>query len=113
MYSQAYKHVFTLPSSVDRDDSKATRSGNAHIHGMASVTIGSLAYIATQVSKVPTTNASADPAWQVRFALSSASIFSRADKITDSERFYTSLFDILEDPKKKKEVDDLLGWWNR
>ena len=30
---QAYKHVFTSPSSVDREP-KATRSGNACIHGM-------------------------------------------------------------------------------
>lgn len=47
---QAYKHVFTSPSSADHDDAKATRSGNAHMHGMTSVTTGSLAYIATQVS---------------------------------------------------------------
>ena len=113
MYLQAYKHVFTSPSSVDCDDPKATRSGNAHIHGMTSVTIGSLAYIATQVSKLPTANASADPAWQVCFALSSAGIFSRSDMIMDLEQFYTSLFDILKDPREKKEVDDLLGWWNR
>lgn len=50
MYSQAYKHVFTLPSSADHNEPKATRSGNARIHGMTSVTKGSLAYIATQVS---------------------------------------------------------------
>jgi hypothetical protein len=45
---QAYKHVFTSPSSVDKI-SKATRSGNARIHGMTSVTLASIAYIATQV----------------------------------------------------------------
>jgi hypothetical protein len=101
------------PSSVDCDDLKVTRSRNEHIHGMTSVTTGSLAYIATQVSKVPTTNASAYPAWEVRFALSYVGIFLRSDKITDLEWFYTSLFDILEDPREKKEVDDLLGWWNQ
>jgi hypothetical protein len=46
--SQAYKHVFTSPSSVDREP-KATRSGNARIHGMTRVTLPSIAYIATQV----------------------------------------------------------------
>ena len=46
--SQAYKHVFTSPSSVDREP-KATRSGNARIHGMTQVTLPSIAYIATQV----------------------------------------------------------------
>jgi hypothetical protein len=46
---QAYKHVFTSPSSVDREP-KATRSGNARIHGMTRVTLPSIAYIATQVT---------------------------------------------------------------
>jgi hypothetical protein len=44
---QGFKHVFTSPSSVDKEP-KATRSGNAYLHGMKSVTKGSLAYIATQ-----------------------------------------------------------------
>src|SRR6202142_3472604 len=34
---QAYKHIFTSPSSVDKEP-KATRSSNAHIHGMTQVT---------------------------------------------------------------------------
>ena len=45
---QGFKHIFTSPSSVD-DDPKATRSGNARIHGMTQVTRASLAYAATQV----------------------------------------------------------------
>jgi hypothetical protein len=48
-FYQAFKHVFTSPSSVDDDEPKATRSGNARIHNMTSVTTASLAYIATQV----------------------------------------------------------------
>jgi hypothetical protein len=48
---QAYKHVFTSPSSAYGDGDKATRSSNARIHGMTSVTPASLAYIATQVSR--------------------------------------------------------------
>lgn len=47
--SQAFKHVFTSPSSVLNSASKATRSSNARIHGMTMVTTASLAYIATQV----------------------------------------------------------------
>lgn len=47
---QGFKHVFTSPSSVDEDEPKATRSGNARMHGMKSVTKASLAYIATQAS---------------------------------------------------------------
>ena len=45
---KAYKHIFTLPSSVDQEP-KATRSGNARIHGMRFTTKASLAYVATQV----------------------------------------------------------------
>lgn len=46
--SQAFKHIFTSPSSVE-NDCKATRSGNARIHGMTRVTKASIAYTATQV----------------------------------------------------------------
>jgi hypothetical protein len=49
-YFQGFKHVFTSPSSVDKEP-KATRSGNASLHGMKSVTPGSLAYIATQARR--------------------------------------------------------------
>ncbi|KAG1769425.1 hypothetical protein EDD22DRAFT_996534 [Suillus occidentalis] len=92
----AYKHVFTSPSSVDREP-KATRSGNARLHGMTSVTVASIAYITTQV----------------RFALTSSSVFSRTDTATDSETFYHSLLDLLEDTDESKEVNELLIWWNR
>ncbi|KAG6912168.1 hypothetical protein DXG01_016779, partial [Tephrocybe rancida] len=44
---KAFKFVFTSPSSVDKDP-KATRSGNARLHDMTSVTPASVAYIATQ-----------------------------------------------------------------
>lgn len=45
---QAYKHIFTSPSSVEKE-AKATRSGNARIHGMKEVTMASIAYVSTQV----------------------------------------------------------------
>ncbi|KAJ3524297.1 hypothetical protein NMY22_g11059 [Coprinellus aureogranulatus] len=91
-----FKHIFTCPSSVD-EDPKATRSGNARIHGMTQVTRASLAYVATQV----------------RFSLSSASTFSRSDRETDSETFYTSILEVLEDPEEQEEVKELLQWWNQ
>jgi hypothetical protein len=37
----------------------------------------------------------------------------RSDTVTDSERFYTSILDLLEDPEENVEVNDLLLWWNR
>ncbi|KAG1723901.1 hypothetical protein EDB19DRAFT_1644994, partial [Suillus lakei] len=93
-----FKHVFMSPSSVDREP-KATRSGNAYLHGMKSVTKASLAYIATQA--------------RVRFSLSSSSVFSRTDTVTDSENFYHSILDLLEDPDESQEVVDLMTWWTR
>ncbi|KAH7913392.1 hypothetical protein BJ138DRAFT_1002389 [Hygrophoropsis aurantiaca] len=92
----AYKHIFTSPSSVDKEP-KATRSGNARIHGMTRVSAASIAYVATQV----------------QFALSSSPVFSRTDTVTDSERFYNSILDLLEDPEENEEVTQLLSWWNR
>jgi hypothetical protein len=50
--TKAYKHIFTSPSSVDKEN-KATRSGNARIHGMTRVTPASIAYVATQVCTTP------------------------------------------------------------
>ncbi|RXW23328.1 hypothetical protein EST38_g2529 [Candolleomyces aberdarensis] len=91
-----YKHIFTSPSSTE-DIPRATRSGNAAIHGMTEVTPASLAYVATQI----------------RFALSSVSTFTRSDKATDSERFYQSLLELLEDPREAEEVTELMTWWNR
>lgn len=50
---------------------------------------------------------------QVRFGLCSTTTFSRTDSVTDSETFYNSLLDLLEDVEEKKEVQELLDWWNR
>jgi hypothetical protein len=50
---------------------------------------------------------------QVRFALSSASTYSRTDTETDSERFYNTVLELLDDPLEKKEVSELLDWWNQ
>jgi hypothetical protein len=101
-------------------EAKATRSGNARIHGMTCVTPASIAYIATQViaflshfSLSMTMLAQLCFVSQVRFALSSSSVFSRTDKTTDSERFFTSLLGLFDDSDERQEVDDLLVWWNR
>ncbi|TEB28913.1 hypothetical protein FA13DRAFT_1632890, partial [Coprinellus micaceus] len=95
---KAYKHIFTSPSSVHGAASKATRSSNARIHRMTSVTIPSIAYIATQV----------------RFTLNDAGSFCRsAHAGTDSELFYNLIVELLEDEKEGVEVADLLMWWNQ
>ncbi|KAI0065330.1 hypothetical protein BV25DRAFT_1913920 [Artomyces pyxidatus] len=92
---KAAKYIFTTPSSAD-NESKATRSGNARLHGMTRMTTASIAYVTTQV----------------RFALSSAGVFVRTDLTTASEYFYRTLLDFLNDPEERAEVNDLLSWWN-
>jgi hypothetical protein len=93
---------------------KATRSGNARIHGMTRVTTASLAYVATQVRPVLGLNQVHPPLniRQLRFALSSSSVFCRTDTSTDSERFYESVLDFLDHPEEKDDIRDLLNWWN-
>ncbi|KAG1866328.1 hypothetical protein C8R48DRAFT_747584 [Suillus tomentosus] len=76
---------------------KATRFGNTYLHGMKSVTKGSLAYIATQI----------------QFSLTSSSVFSRTNMVTDSENFYHSILDLLEDPDEIEEVANLMTWWTQ
>jgi hypothetical protein len=98
---------------VDQDEPKATKAGNAYIHGMNRVTKASLAYIATQVSFKLFLDSDELMLAQVRFSLCSSSTFSRTDVSTDSETFYTSILDLLEDPEETEEVDELLAWWNR
>ena len=111
---QAYKHIFTLPSSVDQEP-RATRSGNARIHGMRCVTKASIAYVATQVmsSMFFTDVVISIHCTQTCFALTSAQVFSHTDHMTDSERFYNSVLELLDDPEEKEEVDQLTVWWNR
>ncbi|TFK17506.1 hypothetical protein FA15DRAFT_683513 [Coprinopsis marcescibilis] len=81
----AYKHIFMSPSSVEKCNNQLT------------FTTASIAYIATQV----------------RFALSSLPVFSRNDTVTDSENFYNSLLDLMEDPEEAADVLSLKTWWNR
>ncbi|KAL6305925.1 hypothetical protein BKA93DRAFT_730341 [Sparassis latifolia] len=88
-----YKHIFTSPSSVDKEP-KATRAENARIHGMTKVTGASIAYVATQV----------------QFALSSSPVFSRTDMATDSECFYMSILNLFEDLDEQVEVSELITW---
>lgn len=40
-------------------------------------------------------------------------MFSRTDTVTDSERFYNSVLELLEDDDEKEEVQELMIWWNR
>lgn len=56
------------------------------------------------------------PCWlflQVRFSISLLSMFSRTNTVTNSENFYHSILDLLEDPDESKEVTDLMTWWTQ
>ena len=50
---------------------------------------------------------------QACFALTLVQVFSHTDLITNSEHFYTSILNLLDDTDEKDEVDQLLMWWNR
>ncbi|KAG1798572.1 uncharacterized protein HD556DRAFT_1306024 [Suillus plorans] len=76
----AYKHVFTSPSSVERESKATSIEHHTSIAAWFSCT---------------------------------TKVFSRTDTTTDSETFYHSLLDLLEDPEECQEVDELLIWWNR
>jgi hypothetical protein len=39
-------------------------------------------------------------------------VFGRSDTLTDSERFYVSILEFLEDLEEKAEVNELINWWN-
>ncbi|KAI0311282.1 hypothetical protein OF83DRAFT_1069090 [Amylostereum chailletii] len=93
---KAYKHVFTSPSSAI-GDSKSKKGSNAGKHRMNRVTRASIVYIATLT----------------RFSLQNVAVFSRTDKVADSQRFYTSMTEMLDDPDFMDEVVELVAWWNK
>ncbi|KIM64067.1 hypothetical protein SCLCIDRAFT_115978, partial [Scleroderma citrinum Foug A] len=51
---------------------------------------------------------------QACFALTSTQVFSHMDHVTDSEHFYNSILELLEDPEEKDaKVNQLMTWWNQ
>jgi hypothetical protein len=80
---------------------------------MMEVTLPSVAYIATQVSRQHYEVRYAPTMVQVRFALSSSPVFSQTDTTTDSEHFYTSVLELFKDIEEKEEVNNPLVWWNQ
>ena len=82
---------------------------------MTQVTRASIAYAATQVRIIIFFQFTIHSLrWaQARFALASAAVFSRSDTVTDSERFYNSVLELLDDVDQIEEANRLLAWWNR
>ncbi|KAL1939912.1 hypothetical protein VTO73DRAFT_9612 [Trametes versicolor] len=97
----AFRHIFISPSSALGDDelegTRGTRTGNAALHGMMSVTPGSIIYAATHV----------------HFALSSAAVFNKNNQNNDTVVFHRALVAFFEDPLFAAPVADMLTWWNR
>ena len=96
---------------------RSTRAGNAQIHGMTRVTPASIAYVAMLVrvlSHASSPRGLLTPTLdQVRFVLGSATCFSRKDTVSDSERFYLTVYDFLTNPQERQNVGELLQWWDR
>lgn len=82
---------------------------------MTRATPASIAYVATQVSSFLFARFLQKTKFtlKVRFALTSSPVFSRTDTTTDSETFYQSLLELLDDGDEAFEVDELMVWWNR
>ncbi|KAF8515305.1 hypothetical protein JB92DRAFT_3156078 [Gautieria morchelliformis] len=100
MLVRAWRMIFQGPSAVDGHTSnKATKRGNALHHGVKSVTVNALAYIATLVY----------------FALSSQEVFSAGggDNEFDYYEFYRGLVATLEEEFSAKDRSQVIEWWNR
>ncbi|KIK21883.1 hypothetical protein PISMIDRAFT_103324, partial [Pisolithus microcarpus 441] len=122
---QAFKHIFTSPSSADVDSvaddtddeiqastselplkhrkgptDKRTRSNVASLIGMKSVAPRAIAYTAVQL----------------RFTLSSCMSWRIVDEDFNYEAFYNNIASFFEDcytEQEKAETAKLLLWWNR
>ncbi|PIL33183.1 hypothetical protein GSI_04633 [Ganoderma sinense ZZ0214-1] len=92
----AFKHIFTSPSSVN-NSGRSTKSSNAAMHGMTKVTPASIVYVTTLV----------------RFALGTRATFARNDTTADYQSFYNLLLSVLAHPAERENVNDLLSWWNK
>ncbi|KAI6157033.1 hypothetical protein BKA82DRAFT_4509570 [Pisolithus tinctorius] len=124
MLVQAFKHIFTSPSSADSEtvlddtdledrmstdplpkrrkglNDKRSRAHVAALLGMKSICPRAIAYTAVQL----------------RFALSSCNSWRIVDEDFDYEKFYNNMITFFEDvhtPQEQVEISDLLLWWNR
>ncbi|KAI6164767.1 hypothetical protein EDD17DRAFT_1506196 [Pisolithus thermaeus] len=131
---QAFKHIFTSPSSADVDSvaddtddeiqastsepplkrrkgptDKRTRSNVVSLIGMKSITPRAIAYTAVQV-KGGRLNI------KLQFALSSCMSWRIVDEDFNYEAFYNNIASFFEDcytEQEKVETAKLLLWWNR
>lgn len=50
---------------------------------------------------------------QVHYALSSSSVFSRVDSLTESQQLYQTIWNFFERFRGDQELCILLNWWNK
>ncbi|KAG2147961.1 hypothetical protein DEU56DRAFT_753227 [Suillus clintonianus] len=94
---QGYLHIFKSPSSAIKDAGATARRGNASMHGIRTVSIPSIAYVATLI----------------RFVLSSQSSMSRGHKAQFSyETFYNNIVRTTFEELDNVQLASLLTWWN-
>ncbi|KIO00463.1 hypothetical protein M404DRAFT_16375 [Pisolithus tinctorius Marx 270] len=102
MLIQAFKHIFTSPSSADSETGLNNKHSQAHVAmllGMKSICPRAIAYTAVQL----------------RFALSSCNSWCIVDEDFDYEKFYNNMITFFKDvhtPQEQVEISDLLLWWN-
>ncbi|KAI6146256.1 hypothetical protein BKA82DRAFT_4330403 [Pisolithus tinctorius] len=109
MLIQAFKHIFTSPSSADSetvlDDTDLEDQIQAHVAmllGMKSICPHAIAYTVVQLSKL-------------HFTLSSCNSWCIVDEDFDYEKFYNNMITFFKDvhtPQEQVEISDLLLWWN-
>lgn len=91
------RHIFVAPSSADEECMRSTRTGNAALNGMTKITPATIAYVATQV----------------RFALSSDTVFGRRAKNHqfDLYAFYDNILMLLNRPEMEDRTQLILDFW--
>ncbi|KAH9478018.1 hypothetical protein JR316_0010253 [Psilocybe cubensis] len=97
-----WKHIFTSPSSAlkDKPGQTKTRSSQAKIHHMKTVTPASIAYACLLI----------------RYSISSIEDWRIEDNVFDRHEFYKYIISLFE-PDKKDDGDsewsmDTIEWWN-
>jgi len=119
---QAFRHIFTSPSSATKGKVTSRQRDVANILRMNNhVTSRSIAYTATQVRFqflmiFRSFLMSLPPPPQLIFSLSTAREWKREHNGFYYPLFYdfiVDFFEDIEDDRAQKNVDELLDWWNR
>ena len=139
IFLQAFKHIFTSPSSADPEDvvddtdqedetepppkrrrGSSERRSQAYVAaliGMKSVSPHAIAYAAVQVSiNRKTEKDFTEIENKLRFALSSCNSWRVVDEDFDYDKFYhniTTFFEGVHTTQDKAFISKLLLWWNR